>query len=303
MSYGMPCVGRVLFMIGCQVLFLVTTQDSLRADELEKKIGEIDDLRANLATPFDEVERRCLTLLAEYPEPADQARIYYIWAHVEGQSGLQHPEKGIEYIKKALRLPLDGEKRLQLHMYWGNSLEMVHRGVQGEELKEARPEIVIHYLNAINECVSLIADTEKSALPAEVGDDSGDNSPDGGGKHRRENAHKFAVALKKQKIERIRAFQAAFETQTAYLYSRRPYATEEITQLAEKHITSADARKKLMSRVLEEIGKREAKASGEAMKKSDSYRTSQWPTVVLVNVGIVAVVLGIAKLRMKRQTS
>jgi hypothetical protein len=300
----MPFCARVLFMVGCQILLLAATQVPLRADELEKKIGEIDDLRANLATPFDEVERRCLALLAEYPEPADQARIYYIWAHVEGQSGLQHPDKGIEYIKKAMSLPLDGEKRLQLHMYWGNSLEMVHRGVQGEELKKARPEIVIHYLNAINECVNLIADTNKSDLPSEIGDDRADESPDGGGKHRRENARKFAIALNEQKIERILAFQAAFETQTAYLYSRKPFATEEIQQLAEKHVTSTDARQKLISRVLGEIDKREAKASGDALKKKpDIGRTSQWTTVVLANMGVVAVIIGIALFRKKRQTS
>ena len=42
-------------------------------DELEKKLREVDSLRAGPAkTPFDEVERSCRALLAEYTRPEEQ---------------------------------------------------------------------------------------------------------------------------------------------------------------------------------------------------------------------------------------
>ncbi len=56
-------------------------------------------------TDFAEVERRCNDLLKRYPAPEDQGKIYYELAQVEGQSGMQHPDKLIQYAQKALALP------------------------------------------------------------------------------------------------------------------------------------------------------------------------------------------------------
>jgi len=241
------------------VVIIVALAEAVIADELEKKLAEVDKLRAGFKTRFEEVENRCKALLAEYTKPEEQARIYYQWAHVEGQSGLQHPEKELEYVKKALSLPLDREKRLQLHMYWGNSLEVTHRGVRGTALKNARPEIVAPYLQGITECLKNLADVQNEPLPPPppqraVGSSGAYPMPD----NRALTARSYAKWLKKRKLERIRGFQAAFENQIAYLYSRMPFATAEIETLSERMVPDKVARERLMARVRAEVEKRTA---------------------------------------------
>ena len=209
-------------------------------DELEIRLAEVEKLRAGLDTHFDEVDKRCKALLATYTKPEEQARIYYEWAHVEGQSGLQHPQRIIDCAQKALSLPLDPINRLQLQMYWGNALEVSHRGVQGNELKRARGEIVVVYLQATTECLKCMAGMEAKPL--------------------RETAlmtRSNAEGLKKKELERFQRFLDAFENQIAFLYSRRPFATDEIRALAEKTLPDKTARKRLMAKVRARIGERE----------------------------------------------
>ena len=209
------------------------------ADELGKKLGQVEKLRAGLNTNFDEVDNRCKALLAEYPKPEQQARIFYEWAHVEGQSGLQHPQKIIDCARKALSLPLDPIDRLQLQIYWGSAFEVAHRGVVGNDLKHARAEIVVIYLQGITECLKRIAEVE--ARPV------------------RETAlmtRDYAEGLKKKELEHFQRFLNAFESQIAFLYSRRPFATDEIRALAEKTLPDKTARQRLMAKVRAKIGER-----------------------------------------------
>lgn len=236
------------------IMMVVALAEAVVADELEKKLAEVDKLRAGMKTPFNEVEKRCKSLLAEYTKPEEQARIYYQWAHVEGQSFLQHPDKELEYVKKALSLPLEPEKRLQLYMYWGNAIEVSRRGVKGQKLKIARRESVAPYLQALADCEKYIADVSNEPLPPQGGVASSSTSPMPD--NRALTARNYAVWLKKKKLERIRGFQAAFENQIAYLYSRAPLATEEIRTLAEQMVPDKATQERLMVRVRAEIEKR-----------------------------------------------
>ena len=115
------------------------------APTLEQQLSAVDELRAGLDTDFAEVERRCDELLKRYPAPEDQGKIYFELAQVEGQSGMQHPEKLIGYVKKALSLPCPPERQVDLYVYWGGALQVAHRGAQGEELSSARREAALQY--------------------------------------------------------------------------------------------------------------------------------------------------------------
>jgi len=279
-------VTRVLAVIAC--LFLLVMPIS--ADDLEAKLKAVDSLRASYETDFDEVERQCLALLSEYQSAEEQGRIYFIWAHVEGQSGLQHPAKLVEYVKKSLSFPLDSEKRLQLHMYWGNALEVANRGVTGESLKKIRPEVVTPYLKAITESVKYIAETQATPLPPPPKAPSPDDRPN----NRDLMARKNAEHMRDDKLVRLQAFQTAFENQIASVYSRRPFATSEIEALAEQLIPDKVARDALIARVISEVELREQSFRGDDIAKSPKR---YWPFFLNVTIVLLLQLLSDADYR------
>ena len=97
------------------------------AGDLLSELTEIDALREAAGTDFEKIEKRGAELLAKYPEPIDQGRIYYQLAHEYAQSGLVHPERAIAYAVKALECPLDVQLRLRLHVYWGDAWQVTGR--------------------------------------------------------------------------------------------------------------------------------------------------------------------------------
>ena len=116
------------------------------------------------------------------------------------RDGLQHPQKIVDCVQRALSLPLDPFDCLQLRIYWGAVLEVAHRGVHGDDLKRARAEIVVIYLQGITECRKRIAEVEAKPL--------------------RETALttlSYAEGLKKKDLEHFQRFLNVFEGQIAFL--------------------------------------------------------------------------------------
>jgi hypothetical protein len=239
------------------VAICLLATDSLLGDDLEIKLEEVYLSRKGAKTDFAAVEQRCKELLSEYTKPEEQARIYFMSAHVEGQSGLRHPAKTIGYVKKALSLPLDPEQRLQLYMYWGNALEVTYRGAKSDALKKVRPEVVEPYLKGIAECVGYVAETQMTPLPP-IQEAPGPDDRNWNGARE----HNYAKSIKLDKLETLQGFQKAFENQIAFVYSRVPFATEEIEKLATQHLPDQSARENVMSKVRKEVEKREDEIRG-----------------------------------------
>ncbi len=127
---------RKIILLGSIFYFLFSSIGN--AETLEKELHEIDKLRMGEKTPFGQAENKCNELLEKYTEPEEQAKIYYQLAVVYSQSGQIMPNKTIEFSKKALELPLGPIEQLQLYVWWGDAIQVAHRGVRNQELVAAR---------------------------------------------------------------------------------------------------------------------------------------------------------------------
>lgn len=198
-------------------LLLLTFCGSNWDNDLEKQLYSIDRQRRD----FELIDKKCTALLKQYDNPAVQGRIYYAWANADFQSGIRRPEKLVSLAKKALKSHEDPSERIQLYICLGNAMERCHAGVRGNDLVKIRPKVVVPYLEGIEEAVAKIAyvkdalgvypDIEGPKLPSEIA---------------LESELKDLVFLKSE-----------CERAVAHVYSRMPFATEEIMTLASKKIT------------------------------------------------------------------
>jgi len=227
------------------------------AKTLVQELNEVDKLRVGFNTPFDEVEKRCNELLERYTKPEEQGMIYYQLTKVEGQSGFQRPGKIIEYIKKALDLPIDPLKKVRLYIYWGDAIQVAHRGVHNQELVTARRKAVMPYLQGLKETLKHNLPEVKPDLPIVHGY-----------RYWRVHVPNIAAELKRKNEEEMAAWKfAKFQRnmiqhrevltgQISGMYSRFPWASDEIRELATKILEDETAVERLMSAVDKAVQKR-----------------------------------------------
>ncbi len=217
---------------------------------LEEKLYEIDRLRSGFNTPFDEVEKRCNELLKEYTDPNDQGKIYFELVQVEGQSGFQRPTKILEFINKALECPQEPLKETRLYIYWGDAIQTANRGVHNQELVVARREAAMPYLLGLKETLKYSLPETKPKLPSVNRERYA--GPPGTNEYleiirRNEeqmNAWRFAK-LQRDMIDH----RDISNGQIASMYSRFPWASEEIRELATKILQDKTAVDRLMVQV------------------------------------------------------
>ena len=237
------------------------------ADELEDALRQVDKLRAGFDTPFDEVEKRCDALLQTYTAPEDQARIYYELANVEAQSGHQRPAKSLRYTLKALGLPLEREKRLQLYMYWGSAIGALHRGARGDALKAARKQAAMAYLQGLKEALQYAEEVQKTPLPPPWEPKLSDQRRP---LNKRAMTARASAAGKREDLLRdLTIREMAFQRSLAFLYSRAPFATDELEKLAREVLKDTPAVVRLKVRVMERVIHEEARAMSSESGSKD----------------------------------
>lgn len=228
--------------------------------ELEKELDELKKLHLGEKTPFEQAEKKCNELLEKYTEPEEQAMIYYHLAVVYSQSGQIKPDKTIEFSKKALEFPLDPIERLRIYIWWGDAIQIANGGVRGQDLVVARRKAVMPYLNGLNESLSIQYPkyTQPENLPEEqnVKTDSRDNI--GPFLRRRKTEQRKALyEWKKARFEEdLNQHKRILTDQVSYMYSRFPWASDEIRELATKILEDETAVDNLMSSVDEAVKKR-----------------------------------------------
>lgn len=227
------------------------------AKTLVQELNEVDKLRAGFNTPFDEVEKRCNELLERYTKPEEQGMIYYQLAKVEGQSGFQRPGKAVEYVKRALEYPQAPWEKIRLHIYWGDAIQVAHRGMHNQELVTARRKAVMPYLQGLKETLKHILPEVKPDLPIVHGY-----------RYWRVHVPNIAAELKRKNEEEMAAWKFAkfqrnmiqhrevLTSQVSTMYSRFPWASDEIRELATKILEDETAVERLMSAVDKAVQKR-----------------------------------------------
>ena len=238
----------------CIVLFLLAVGRA-EGRTLGEKLWDIESLQNGKNTPFAEVEAMAGLLLKEYPAPEDQGRIYYQLALVYAQSG-PVCEETIRNAKAALDLPLGGAKRLQLYVYWGDAIQVRHAGARGNDLMAARKEAAEIYLRGLKECVDHKVPKDKPAVEA-----SGFGNFDGPetDEIRRLKAEIAARnAANEDALSKIAMveMQDTLIKQLVYMYSRFPFATNELEASAKDSLGDSWLVGELINKTQAEIKKR-----------------------------------------------
>ncbi len=258
-------------MIAC--LFLAGTYGSSKAlgDELAKQLHDaLTHAQTNRRTPIEErkekydvLERTCGELLRQYSKPEEHGRIYYKLAMHYSLTDSKERKRALECARKALDLPIGPRDRLRTYIRLGDAIQIANRGVRGEEMVRVRRAAVMPYLTGLKE--SLKYDIPDKNPEVTVARPDRYHGPPG--------TEEFREAMRKievynKALERVR-FQRdmilrrdTLTSQIASLYSRMPFATEELRTLATDVLQDEKAIKRLMDAVEEPIGKRSKKFTG-----------------------------------------
>ena len=220
-------------------------------------------LRSGKQTPFDLVEsetERLLTLYGDTPEI--RAEIYYTAAGVYAQSGMWFPQKTIDYCKKSIEsTPTDRVADAQMYVYWGDAIQIANAGVTGAALAQARREAVIPYLRGLRVLVALGSSEPEPEAPGRPV------------KPYRFNPDPQELALYEEYVARLREIKAhrhvvlmedVTTRQIAFMYSRLPFATDELRKLAMDIIEDEGAVDRLIAAVEVKVRERTRKLEVDA---------------------------------------
>jgi hypothetical protein len=247
-------------LAGCIAVSFLFCVGMAQAGTLEEELYKVDQLRSGRTTPFDKVESRCAELLQIYKDPNDQAKIYFELAQVEGQSGMQHPDKLIGYIEKGLSLPLDPVKRARLYIYWGDLLMVSHPGAHGKDLAVARKEATMPYLNGLKDMLQHDLPEAKPKLPGVmVINSSVPDDPKGKQQYQAMllEQQKRLEAYEKAKFqEQMIEYRDVMNDQIASMYSRLPFDTNNLETLAKDVLKDDVAVNRLMAKVRARVQER-----------------------------------------------
>jgi hypothetical protein len=139
-----------------------------------------------------------------------------------------------------------------LFLYWGNAIEVLHRGARGDALKATRAQAAKPYLQGLKETLQYTEQVRKTPLPATHPGISGKLRPD----KQELTAPAYAAWKREELLERLAVSEGHFHDQLAFLYSRRPFATDELANLTRDVLQDTAAVDRLMARVNARIRKR-----------------------------------------------
>ncbi len=256
----------MIMLLSC-VVAVVCSGVLAAARTLEQELSAVDGLRSGFDTPFEEVERRCSDLLRRYTSPEDQAKIYFQLAQVEGQSGMQRPEKLVSYVKTALQLPLEPTKQVRLYIYWGDTVQIGRPGVRNGEPLATRRKAAMPYLQGLRLTLAYDLTEERPDLPGYSGRR----------RFRPTDPEEYKESIRRQQQEYLEARRAAevrqrmfrhrdiLTSQISDMYSRFPFATDELRGLARKVLEDEAAVERLMSRVESRVQERLAEMARDVL--------------------------------------
>lgn len=258
----------IITCLSCGYMASARTLD----DELHEVVGPVyeETSSKDKEMRLNEFEYSCKALLQKYNKPEEQVKIYYQLASTYAQTGLVIPNKTIEYARKALEYPLEPLKVVLLYIYWGDAIQVAHRGVHGQELVTARREAVMPYLEGLKETLKYDLPEVKPELPViSVFNYDGPTDTD-----------EYRNMIRKQKEQVEAREKAKFQCdmiqyrdtligQINFLYTRFPFATTELEgllkqTLGDKHKPRID---KIIQKVADDINSRLKKEIDSIIEK------------------------------------
>lgn len=264
---------------------------------LQQDLRRLATLRNGRDTQLKTVDQLGQELLQQYPNPKEQAAIYYELAHIHAQSGLREPDRVIEYARKALDFPLEPPQRMRLYVYWGDATQVKKaRLPAGPQRKEA----ALAYLQGLKETLRYQLPDIPPELPG-VSPYSGG----GPGLEKLREEHQQAMAARREaEFQRdMIQHRNVLTQQLVGLYSHKPYATEELEQLARQTLGDPAAVERLMKSLPPALDKdRQLQAALDAKKAAARNEPvpvptpAGWPAYLWLIVSGIAIALAILAL-------
>jgi hypothetical protein len=198
--------------------------------DLRAELSRLDGLRKGTGTDFAKVDEVGRTLLKKYPGPKEQGQIYYWLAHVHAQSGLVHPERVMEYARKALEQPLEPLQVPRLYVYWGDAIQV---GRAKDPPAERRKWSAVIYLAGLREVLEYSLPAKAPELPV-IKRASTLRLGRGGinEETRRRLAEQVAARRKAEFVREMVQHRNILVGQLAGLYQQGNVAPDELRQLA-----------------------------------------------------------------------
>jgi hypothetical protein len=211
---------------------------------------------------FRRMEQNAERVVAAHPK--DCGRIYAAVAEIYVQAEKKYPDQIIQYCKKSIDCGCEPLTAAGLYVDWCDAIQFAHTGAAGDALKTARREAVIPALHALK----ILYD---DGLPEILPPDTIESLKDIDGQSPNEyEAYRRRREEQQRKIEKDREMfeiGEAASTQISFLYSRMPFATEELERLAADALKSDPAVKRLIFRVNERIKERVDALSKSELKE------------------------------------
>jgi hypothetical protein len=268
------------------LLLFLSIELSLFAQDLQSDLRRLDGLRRGKSTPFDKVEQLGAELLKKYAAPRDQGLINYQLCHVYAQSGQARPEQTIAHAKKALQYPLEPLQKLMLYTYWGDAEQVADRK---KPHQERRKPAAAAYLQGLQEARKLNLPDSLPPRPASPKVDVEPTDP---------RFLKLMLQHEKEmeayrKTEHLRPLiqqRDILTDQIAQMYSRKPFATQELEQMAKATLDDPQEVNRLMGAVRTAV----AKASGgQPEPVADAGGLSGLQTILVVVAGVGMIILAL----------
>lgn len=196
------------------------------SDDLPAALRALDQLRQGHKTPFAEVDRRADELLRKYPDPKDQGQIYFELVQVYGQSA-GPPQRIIEYAKKALQLPLEPSQRFRLYTYWGDAVLLLK---PAEPLADRRRAATVVFLDGLMQLRKFNLPEKPPEIPLVTLYDLDDGAREAEEQYRRD----MAAVEQAHFVRAMIRHRDVLTGQIVWLYARKPFATDELRELATK---------------------------------------------------------------------
>ncbi len=238
---------------------------SLQVYPLEQTLARIRSGNMGAGTDRGRLEEECLKLLEEYESRADKGKIYTAIAYIYSSKGyaplaediIQQALKAAEYCEKALQYPLEVIDACRMNIYWADALKIVNYDSAGDTFAAARREIVMPYLAGLKLVLANQTATERQPPPpVNLYDHSG--SEDDPVYKEMVEKHKAEVAERKRVMlqNRLIRYRSVVTQGIVHLYSRKPYATDELRQFAGKVLKDREAIREIIAEVETEIGQK-----------------------------------------------
>lgn len=252
---------------------MAAAQPTAVADPLESDLNQLEMSRGDFMTQrpngafiynTTQLEARYLTLLEHYPEKEEKARVYFALVDMYCQTGLTDPDSAVQYAHRALALPLDPQLQIPLYHKLGDAMQVQNRGVTGAELVRARKEVAVPYLKGIK----LALECGLPELPLEVPVVPRMDASEGVDQDLLQQ-HQQQVEARRQAqlVNRMVQDRAICGDQLVFLYTRRPYATDELRAMASEILGNEKTVAQLVARVEAAIRQRADEEAAQASRE------------------------------------